>query len=61
MRLAQERQQQQRQLQHDADTTRSTDAPAMQLFAPIVGASLQEQRVRSAKAAAERDVAGPSA
>jgi hypothetical protein len=52
-------QQQLQQQQQSSDSTAAAAAlPDPQLFAAVMGAASEQERVRSAKAAAERDVAG---
>jgi FtsZ-interacting cell division protein YlmF len=59
----QQEQQQQQQQQQLGSSSSQQDEPAVQrgvgvLFAPVVGGASESERVRSAQAAAERDVAG---
>jgi queuine/archaeosine tRNA-ribosyltransferase len=57
--MQQQLQQQQQQQQSDAAAAAAAALlPDPQLFAAVMGAASEQERVRSAKAAAERDVAG---
>jgi hypothetical protein len=56
--MQQQLQQQEQQLQQADAAAAATALPDPQLFAAVVGAASEQERVRSAKAAGERDVAG---